>query len=95
MHLEVSQCLSQTAFHLPRHAAVVIGFGIFRIELDRLIVVRDGPIEVTPAPPGAAAVVVGVSIFRIELDRPVEVLDGPVEVALGAPGAATVGVGEP
>src|SRR5262247_4182436 len=33
VHLEVSQCRSKTAFLLPRNAAVVIGFGIFRIEL--------------------------------------------------------------
>ena len=84
MHLEVSQCRLQTAFLLPRHAAVVIGFGIFRIEPDRLVIVRDGPVEVAPGTPGAAAVDVGAPIFRIELDRLVIVRDGPVEVALGA-----------
>jgi hypothetical protein len=40
VHLEVSQCRSQAAFLFPRHAAVVTGFGIFRIELDRLVEVR-------------------------------------------------------
>src|ERR1043166_4827435 len=46
VHLEVSQCRLQIAFHLPRYAAVVIGLGLFRIEPDRLVKVRDGPVEV-------------------------------------------------
>ena len=88
VHLEVSQCRLQIAFHLPRNAAVVIGFGIFRIEPDRLAIIRDGPVEVAPVAPRAAAVDVGARIFRIELDRLVIVRHGPVEVALAPQGAA-------
>src|SRR5580765_6409159 len=56
VHLEVSQCRLQIAFHLPRYAAVIIGFGLFRIEPDRLAIIRDGTVEVAPVAPGAAAV---------------------------------------
>src|ERR1700716_2343609 len=85
VHLEVSQCRMENAFLLPRHAAVVIGFGTFRIEPDRLVDVRDGRVEVAPVAPGAAAVDVGGPVFRIELDRLVIVRDGPDVVAPGAP----------
>jgi hypothetical protein len=67
MHFEVSQCLLQTALHLPRSAAVVVGLGIFRIEPDRLVEVRDRPVEVALGAPGAAAVDIGVPIFWMEL----------------------------
>ena len=81
MHLEVSQCRLQTAFLLPRHAAVVIGFCIFRIEPDRLVIIRDGPVEVALVAPGAAAIDVGAPVFWIDLDRLVILRDGPVELA--------------
>src|ERR1051326_780414 len=59
MHFEVGQCLSQTALHLPRDAAVVVGLGIFRIEPDRLVEIRDRAVEIALGTPGAAAVDVG------------------------------------
>src|SRR5262245_25035929 len=80
MHFEVGQCLSQTALLLPRNAAVVEGLGVFRIEPDCLVEVRDRPVEVALGAPGAAAVVIGVPKFRTELDRFGIVRDRPVEV---------------
>jgi hypothetical protein len=48
VRVEVGQGLWQTALLLPRHAAIVIGFGKLRIEPDRFVVVRDGAVEVAP-----------------------------------------------
>ena len=64
-----------------------------RRALDRLVEVRDGPVDVALGPQGAAAVHVGGPIFRIELERLVIVRDGPVEVAPVVPSVAAVVVG--
>jgi hypothetical protein len=69
MHFEVGQCLSQTALLLPRHAAVVVGLGILRIESDRLVEIGGCPVEVALGAPCGAAIDVGVPIFRVEPDR--------------------------
>src|SRR5262249_39728798 len=55
---------------------------IFWIEPDRLVVVRDGVVEVGLVAVSGAAVVVGHGIFWIEPDRLVVVRDGMVEVGL-------------
>ncbi len=64
-------------------AAVDIGEGAFRIDLDRARVVGDSAIEIALGFIGAAAVAVGGGIFRIDLDRLREVGDGSVEFTLG------------
>src|SRR5215472_12090021 len=77
-----------------RQATVLVGSDKFRIDPDRLIVVRDGAVEVVLGAPSVAAVVVGDGVFRIEPDRLGIVRDGAVVVALGAPRVAAIEVGK-
>jgi len=42
---------------------------MFRIEADRLVIVRNGTVEVALGFPGDATVDVRIGIFRIELER--------------------------
>jgi hypothetical protein len=50
-------------------AAVVVGLGKIRLELDRLGVIGDGLVVELLAVTGEAAVVVGLGKIRLELDR--------------------------
>jgi hypothetical protein len=72
-----------------RDTAGVEGQGEFRIEPDRLGVIRDGAVKLALLAVRDAAIAVGVGEIRIESDRLIEVRSGPVEVALvsicGAP----------
>src|SRR5262249_22605447 len=56
--------------------------GVFRIEPDRLIVIRDGAVVVTPGAVDEAPVAEGQSVFRIEPDRLAVVCDRAITVAL-------------
>src|SRR5262245_1591103 len=76
-------------------AAVDIGgdiYRIWRLELDRVIVILDCAGVAPLAPEGIAAADVDEDIFRIELDRTVVVLDGAVGVALVVVGNAPADV---
>src|SRR5262249_50503095 len=70
---------------------VVEGAAIFRIEPDRLGVVRDSTVDLALVAPKVASVVEGAGKFWIEPDRLGVVGDGAVEFALGAPGDAAGG----
>lgn len=64
-----------------RDAPVVVGIGVFGIDLDRLVEVGDGAVLVALAVVRNTSVVVGLGIFRIEPDRLVVFGDGAVAVA--------------
>ena len=78
------------AFGVVDFAAIVKGNHVFRIELDGLIVVGDGAIEIALGLEQAGAVAVDPGIAGIEPGRPVVVGDGMVEVALGAVQVAAI-----
>src|SRR4029079_347543 len=68
--------------------------GVFRVELDRLVVVGDGLVVLRRRRIGNAAIVVGRRLLMIGLDRLVVVGDGLVDVAFGLPFDAAVGIRE-
>ena len=65
-------------FPCDGHSAISDGVGVFRIKLEHLVEVLNGPIVLTLAYVGETAIVEGIGIVRIKLDRQVEVLNGAV-----------------
>jgi hypothetical protein len=53
------------AFFSIRDAAVVEGLGVFRVQVDRSIVVLDGPVEVPLLVPNVAAI--GTTMYAPQL----------------------------
>jgi hypothetical protein len=74
-------------------AAVDIGIGVFRIDLDRLVVVRDRLVVLALCQIRDAAVDIGLRKFRIDLDRFGFVRDRLVMLALRRIGGAAVDIG--
>src|SRR3954452_14471005 len=62
-------------------ASIVVSEGECRIELDRLVVIRDGAIQFTPEAVDAATIVPGAGIGRIRIDRFVQARERRVEFA--------------
>jgi hypothetical protein len=64
-------------------AAINVREDVFRIEINRLVVVGDSAVKIALVEGvGAAAIVVGIGVFRIEFDRFVEVGDSAVVILL-------------
>ena len=68
----------RVAFLIPGVATVEVDNGIFRIDLDRAIVVAYGPLQIALSSLGHAAVAEGFCEFRIEFDDAVIVGDRSV-----------------
>ncbi len=61
----------------------MVAIGVWWIQLDGFIVIRNGTIQVAFIPLGEAAIVVDVWRFRIQLNGSVVIGDCTVEVAFG------------
>ena len=77
-----------------RAAAVVIGLGEIRPQLDRPVIIGDRPVVFPLLVEGQASVAVGVRVLRVEPDRLVIVRDGPDVVILPVIGDGAIGEGQ-
>jgi hypothetical protein len=80
--LHVGHCLELFPSLQIGPSPPVVGFGKFRVEIDRLAVVGDRTLEIALAPAGDAAIEVGSSVFRVQLDCLAAVGNGRIVVAL-------------
>lgn len=80
--IEIGQGLGERPRIEVRDPAVQIGSRIFRIEPDRLAVVRDSAVEVVLGQVEEAAVVEGQGVFGIKPRRLGVIRDRAIEVAL-------------
>ena len=74
-------------------AAVKVGGGVIRVQMDRLVVVLDRATVVALPLVGDPAVVVVVCIIRVQANRFVEILNCTVVIILVYVGVAAVVVG--
>src|SRR5262245_6439368 len=89
---EVGFSFRKLALHQPRDAAIHIDIGPSWSEPQRLIVVGDGPREISFAAPYVAAKGPGVSRPRVKFKRVAQIRQCSREAAFNDPNSATIDV---
>ena len=90
---EITQGLSWRAFLLVGESPVREDLAIFGLQLDGLVVILDGPVELAFLSVNITPVAEGFRKIGFQVDGLVVILDGPVELALAIIDIAPVGEG--
>ncbi len=79
---EITQGLTRRTFLLVGESPVSEDLAIFGLQVDGLVVILDGPVELAFLPVNITPVAEGFRKIGFQVDGLVEILDGPVELAL-------------
>ena len=91
---EITQGLTRRTFLLVGESPVSEDLAIFGLQVDGLVVILDGPVELAPAIIDIAPVGEGFCKVGFQADGLAEVGDGPVPLAFTFVGKAPVGEGD-
>jgi len=89
---EVRFGFRQTVLHQAREAAIHVSIGQTRIELQRLIVIRNRPLVILLSKPDYAAMIPGFRQSRIERERVVKIVQSALEFSFHQPRSAAIAV---